>query len=327
VRREGRYSWHEIHPNDEDPVAQIAENVLGIDAAAAATWTAGRLVGALVDQVVAISKIRAQWLRWRRTVEDYCHANRLRPESGRGILVVVLDGELASSAPARDVGTEVMPFRGVLSGLDVELFATERVRVARDPHPADRRLHAALAAEVGGYDLDAVSALAGIPLAEVAAPDRTQVVLGALAKLRGWRDCTERELTWHSGRLGEVEGSIQESPASLVARNQSDHIRRRLWRAQVRVLFPFIEEVRLAIVQRHRGRIRSAAATCGFRGDVDELEVGDLFAIGDSALPKADREAVGQLREARNALAHLQLADISCLARRPLAEFWRSARL
>jgi hypothetical protein len=327
VRREGRYSWSEIQARDAEPVAQIAESVLGIDRTVAATWTVNRLVEALVDQVVAISELGDQWPRWRRVVEDFCHANRMRPEGGRGILLVLLDGDLASTAPARDVGTEVMPFHGVLSGLDVALFATERVRDEYDPHPADRRLHAALAAEVGGYDLQAVAALANVPLADLAIPERIMVVLDSLARARGWEDCSERELTWYSGRLGDLEGVVQESAVSLAARLQADAIRRRLWRAQVRVLFPFIEEVRMAVVHKHRTRIRTAAIAWGFRGDVEELEVGDLVAIGEAALPRSEREVVGLLRSARNALAHLQLADISCLNRRPLVEFWKSTRL
>lgn len=113
------------------------------------------------------------------------------------------------------------------------------------------------------------------------------------------------QIAWHSAWL-----ALQDTPREL---------ERRLWKAQVSVLFPFIEERRLKWVEHTRNLLRVPFETnFGVIEDAADLEIGPLVhqlrqkrhLLGESVIRELE-----WLRLARHKLAHLEVLDAKFLDR------------
>lgn len=82
-------------------------------------------------------------------------------------------------------------------------------------------------------------------------------------------------------------------------------LRARLWRAHLAAVFPWIEEQRLDVLQRHRARLRvDDHARALSVHDVEELELGAIFWQLERKLDRSEAQAIERLVRMRNALAH-----------------------
>ncbi|WP_144079657.1 hypothetical protein [Rubellimicrobium thermophilum] len=91
---------------------------------------------------------------------------------------------------------------------------------------------------------------------------------------------------------------------------------RRVWRAQLATFFPTLEEARLALIDRHRPRLRiddhlrALGAT-----SVEEIELGALCHQLRKALDRREAARLEILARLRNRLAHRQPgAPEACLS-------------
>lgn len=106
---------------------------------------------------------------------------------------------------------------------------------------------------------------------------------------------------WDRGDLDIWDGRYRPRLQSISAAGDLPTL---LWRAQVRVLFPYVEEHRalLARVFQHRAR-ESRLGT----SDEDTLELGEMYALvrqGRIRLPRDEWEMLKAARDVRNDLAH-----------------------
>ena len=83
--------------------------------------------------------------------------------------------------------------------------------------------------------------------------------LRTIAIERGWKPDAPAELRWELGIEDSIGGRRRPHSAFVALCGDGTEIDRRLWRAQLRVLFPAIEEVRLALLP------RVAPVTCACR--------------------------------------------------------------
>jgi hypothetical protein len=92
-------------------------------------------------------------------------------------------------------------------------------------------------------------------------------------------------------------------------------VKRRVWRGQVAVLYPFIEEQRVKIVPQVRGYLRlPVETTYGRVDDPEDLEVGQLlyFLRGKNIHARLWR-LLSILTDMRHALAHLEPVPLRSL--------------
>lgn len=109
-----------------------------------------------------------------------------------------------------------------------------------------------------------------------------------------------------------------------------DVLRRRVWTTQIRLIFPWLEEQRLALLDRHADEARALVASGGIEnGNHEVITDGQLLEIGTICYHKnqfrfteRERRAIDLHRAARNDLAHLSplsLAAMRELFAHPLA--------
>ena len=99
-------------------------------------------------------------------------------------------------------------------------------------------------------------------------------------------------------------------PLHLAATGNRHEIDRRIWRAQLSSLFPWIEEHRLRIIDRYRkllrvdDHLRTLHVT-----EIENIELGALRYQLRQHIPRAELEHIEALAAMRNDLAHRKPVD------------------
>ena len=169
------------------------------------------------------------------------------------------------------------------------------VTIWADLHaPLDRSepvslLAAALAVELCGWRLD---------LAEALARASTADLLDPLAWLL-------RRDTPPVAGMYRFAGRDMACPLQLAADERQEELDRRLWRAQVAALFPWLEDLRQRAIARHRKKLAvdDHLRALGVR-DVDEIELGALSWQLAQKITRDEHQAIVCLARIRNRLAH-----------------------
>lgn len=164
----------------------------------------------------------------------------------------------------------------------------------------EHRLKTSVAVEVGAWDLDVIERLLATPTVSATRPD---------LNLAGWKDRRVEDWqgsqpSWEDGSFDHWGGEPYLHPLFL-ASNNLPLLRKRVWRGQVAVLFPRLEEYRQAVVHRHRNHLRPDERSIG--DDVDTLDWGPIcWQLGNAGMSKRDLDALHAGRGLRNNLAHGQ---------------------
>ena len=243
---------------------------------------------------------RAQLKAWLDFLSDYQRAC-----GGRAGAICLF--EMADGTPPRSKAVRTFSYDDDVTRYDVHLFHSVRARNAQlSGSPAEERPRpppAELATSVSGGDVALGAALLRTADSLYHAPEET------LARVL---QDTARS-----------DGSAFPAPAGDVAR--------RIWTAQIKTVFPYLEAQRIAFLERHQDEAaRLVAVETIYNGnhekieDGRDLELGTIYSYRSRfRMSERERESLERFREARNTLAHihpLALSDIEPLYDYPLAD-------
>ena len=187
----------------------------------------------------------------------------------------------------------------VVGEMDLLFFAHNRLSERR-MEPSQRLLLATTVGHVASWDVDTADRLLTEAPQVILEPYE---VLRSLAEEKHWT--TETPSDW---QLGTASGSGITHAALAALADPPREIRRRLWSAQASVLLPRIESHRHVFVERNWNTIERLSYRAG-NGVKDpyDAELGELLFLFQHGSPdRATRRFLSGLRDARNALAHLE---------------------
>lgn len=170
-----------------------------------------------------------------------------------------------------------------LQRLDLAIWADFHSPTRREPFES---LAESLAVELGGWRLELVAAIA---------ESTTDDLLAPIEFLRNW-----------SGSIQHFAcDPARECGAQLLRRGDLSELSVRIWRAQLRALFPWIEELRQVVLQRHRARlvVEPEQRRLGV-SSVDDLELGSIAYQLRNKVPPPEADMLFALARVRNDLAH-----------------------
>jgi hypothetical protein len=199
---------------------------------------------------------------------------------------------------------EKLEARGILGPHDGIGFAAG---AGRGIHTFEHRLKTNVAVEVGAWDLDIIERILSMPTHRATRPDAH---LNAWSDRRAdaWRDDRPN---WTAGSLDEWGGEACVHPLYLAA-NKPTLLTKRVWRGQVAVLFPWLEEFRQAVIRTYRRHLRPDDLSYG--GDVDSLDWGPVcWQLGRAGIDRWALDAIHAGRKIRNDLAHGRPVDWSAI--------------
>ena len=243
------------------------------------------------------------WGMWRTFLEKYAQAIRARPVLARSPLLVILQGSSDEVPVREDVCLRVRRWQNCVGELDMLLYCSVLLR-GQTTEPFLRALLAGTVASVAGADPELAEFLARESPAMVLDP---RVALKNFAAERQW---TGHEPNWTDGSLDSIDG-VPRVHSCLPGRDPQE-LQYLLWRAQVTVILPYIEQQRRWLLGKLAGTLRLPFrlknGTCIDR--TEDLEIGHIaYLVGQPqvrGVSESLRQHICALHEARNALAHLE---------------------
>ncbi|PYI51060.1 hypothetical protein [Paenibacillus flagellatus] len=242
------------------------------------------------------------WPVWKTFLEDYAALSRKIDAYDQTRFVVTLTGDLTEDPPKPDMGLAIHEWRGTMDKLDMRLYCSGQIR-NRPESRVKKALLVELSAHLAQWDLLLAEQLSYEELEELVEP---RALLLDYARQFEWEASAS---SWSQGSANVLEDRISIHSAFMTLSGDHAGVRRRVWEAQLAVLFPLIEEWRLTLIDFLR-----PVLTVPFQ--VDNRWVHDAYAmeinhvdyqIRDSALVDAGlKNCVKYLKIIRNRLAHLK---------------------
>lgn len=280
IAREGRYGVLRVQQCPQEQFQHsLATNIglsSGLSSAAFATSTALRHSAIVVC--------------WRggpdRSLASFSRVVAQQPPGEGPILLVVSeDGGCVLE------GHSLEPVRDVFGPLDGAAYAAALPRGSR---PLEARLVYSVAIEVAAWDVALLDRLTALPPEQAVRPD-LYINAWDYGELGRWRGLSP---TWETGCV-DYWGGERTEHALWVAANRPNALAKRVWRGQLAMLLPWIEQYRQAIIEHEKRNLRPDNRS---GPDVESLDWGPL-AYQLDRIPVMKRLAQA-FREARNELAH-----------------------
>jgi hypothetical protein len=212
-----------------------------------------------------------------------------------GLAVVLL---VAEEGPTVPKACEVA-WGGRLRRSDVAVWTEVNAPLDRGEPLAT--LATALAVELCGWRLD---------LAAGMARSRDEDLVDPLSWLAA-RSADAGEGVSAGAERGDcmLNGMRMACPVRLHREGARDELARRIWRAQLTALFPWLEERRQALIARYGDRLRLDPDRYARTDRVEDLELAAVAFQLDERLPRDEAAMLHALRRIRNNLAHRDPAN------------------
>jgi hypothetical protein len=190
---------------------------------------------------------------------------------------------------------ELVQAEGILGPHDGIGFAAA---AGRGTQTFEHRLKTSVAVEVGAWDLDIVERILSMPAHRATRPDE-YLTNWSDSRVDAWRGTRP---SWASGNLDRWGGEPCIHPL-LLAANEPPLLAKRVWRGQVAILFPWLDEYRQAVVRTYRRKLQPDELSYG--DDVDTLDWGPIcWQLKRAGISSRVLDAIHAGRMMRNDLAH-----------------------
>jgi hypothetical protein len=287
---------------------------------------AGRIIW--VKDLEAVSPaVRQQWWQF---LQEFAHVSRMCSPSYRTVFCVVASGSLGLETSASDVLLSKHWWWNTVARLDMALYVRNRMLHSG----VSGTLAEPIIAELSGFDAD----LAAVLAAEQASTcEDWSNHLATYGRMRQWEAFVggasnlatlvsqlsspldlppELRECWARGMLNWISGEGLHVHSAVVAFNgAAREVCRRIWRAQVRLILPYVDEQRIAVcayLLRRYGLAQLGLVVSSKDEAYGQLEIGDLKHLLDTKFRNEHsvvRELVHWLHYIRNQIAHLQILD------------------
>jgi hypothetical protein len=261
-----------------------------------------------VGQVIWLDGLDpARYACWIDFLSRYAHSCRGVELLRRTVFCLPLCGTIGSQIPSEDVCLSVRKYQGKVTRVDMQLFIEGTIqRTSEDGLLSELKNEIIVSLTL--WDSSLAKYLASKSLYELFNVEET--IKSSLYEC-GWiHQSGMEDQLWEKGISYRMNGKEVFHPFIC----NPDELRHRIWRAQLRVLYPFVEEQRQIILNLFKNRL-SVPYTTRFGEtirDVHDLEIGHIESILTSDGRFTDRSflnRISKLRTIRNALAHMDIVD------------------
>ena len=254
-----------------------------------------------------------EWPRWRGFLQRYADASRGQKESERGLVCIFVKGLAQMQLPKRDVALNVHVWRGVVSEADMFMWSFQLVRNLESA-TLERRVRGSVIASLAGSDPELAQALSSVELSDLFRPVQW---LQNFARQRKWEPWNASIPEWHTGAIDDIDGQKCIHSAIVALGKEADHeLTSRVWQGQLNILFPLLERQRVLLLQKFDAllrvphKIRRDGRVVATVEEKRELEFTHILdQLRTQTNPKT-KDLLRRLRNARNAIAHLELISV-----------------
>ena len=122
-----------------------------------------------------------------------------------------------------------------------------------------------------------------------------------------------------AGKLAEYKGSLPVNTLNIAKKifrennipcdDIETRVKKSLWKAQVKILFPIIEQFRSGFISENPDRLKGCSLKAYKTSNIFELEIGQLYhlCMNNDILTKKELKFLEKVKDARNSIAHLDV--------------------
>jgi len=258
---------------------------------------------------------------WLNFLLEFADITRRQPLPSRSVILLLVPPDFRGRMP-ENVMIRQYSFEGVVSPVDMLINANQQISDTQKSVVL-RNLRIQLCMELSLWDFELCNELSSCSLSELIEPiDR----LKRYAEKVGFQELVsegDNDRLIKAGARGQFEGEERFHSAILALIDGDPRtINRRVWRAQLRVLYPFVEECRQNILDQYASFIK-LPHTRKYGEKVEslqEMEIGDIKVNLDQNLQQHRRlkNFIRNLWKIRKALAHQDVVPPRNLAERDM---------
>jgi len=251
------------------------------------------------------------WKTLRNWMVRFLRQVQQLPESERPTFFLTIPEHFAMID--NEVGLRHVSWKKLVRETDVRHYVDDIEEVS-EANRLLNRVRKSIIVELGRTDLELVGYLCRFSLKEILA---SELLLRRFRQESSWM--RENNIFWDRGAKLQWDDREEYHSCYLESTNQLSEVRRRIWKAQIVSVFPFLENRRCEIVQRIRDFLpKSFLSVTGEVKDVESLELGEImFELNKLKRPHPITSEVRHLRAIRHELAHLRPASYELLCKIP----------
>ena len=122
-----------------------------------------------------------------------------------------------------------------------------------------------------------------------------------------------------AGRLAEYKGSLPVNTLNIAKKIFKEYgipcddietrVKKSLWKAQVKILFPLIEQFRSRFISENADILKKYPLNAYKTHNIFELEIGQLYhlCLSHNVFPRKELQFLEKVKDARNSIAHLDV--------------------
>ena len=254
------------------------------------------------------------WGTWSRFFIEYERISRAVSVSRRTYFVIPLVGAACACDIPQGVGIASRKWDGWLRRGDMLLYSASSSK--DQEFTVEGELTAALVTTLAGWDPGLCEWLAQLNLQQLLTPKNA---LQEFAENRGWdlKDEVNVERAWTLGLWQTFHAKTTPHTCVAALTNGSGVLDQLIWKAEIGVLMPYIEEQRQGIIQQYRSHFQLPFTTKSGEeiNNIYDLEIGliEYQLSRCSSVTFKERKRISDLKDARNALSHLEPVDPALL--------------
>ena len=259
----------------------------------------GRTVGILVDGC-------GSWQKWKEFITAYERECRLVEIMDRTVLLIVTDAVNPARLPAPETHLRIHIYDGYAQPQDCYMYAWVLLG-AGAKQTWRTELKISLCAQLAQWDPKLCERLSDCDLCEIL---QRESYTDLFSSAKDSMDAADLDEAWTRGVLQRRDNTVVYHSGWLAMDLDSGEFFRRIWAAQIQVIFPLIEQFRYQVVDMYRNLIYLPVRNYYNDEQINdpcELEIAMLRSIlkSKSDVPRAVYRKLDQAYEFRNALAHL----------------------
>jgi len=244
---------------------------------------------------------------WLEFLELYAHVSSNYRSTG---YPPVFAGVISTQQPVREYSNEaalkILDARKCSDLLDMEAFVANYVRGSREASIL-RRTRIAVAAQLAGTDPVLAASAVSWDFEQLFRPE--EFLVHWARDTRNWKLPGSKNIGDIDGGIEFIDGEERIHSAVAAIQGDSQEIMRRVWKGQVSVLLPLLEQHRIAFVEMLADYVDEGLGSATDDCRLIDLEIGQIaYALQQSSrgvIPRRIRNWVDIARKIRNSLAHL----------------------
>lgn len=275
---------------------------LTIGALARESGFRGRTIGVVLED----KSFMKEWVEFLAVYEREC---RLIDVLERTVLLLVTDGVSPQLLPSPETYLRVHIYEGYARPYDCYMYSW--VLLGAEEKQAWRtELKMALCARLAQWDPRLCEVLSDLDIESILDPGSSIASLPHGKETAGMVEAADADEGWAMGILQRRDGQVVYHSGWVAKDTTSHEFGRRVWEAQVQVIFPLIEQVRRQAIERYGSHFRLPVLVGEneYVNDPYDLEIAMVRRILSrvGGVPRAVLRRLDQAWEFRNALAHIE---------------------